>query len=287
MAGRFAPSPTGPLHLGSLLAATASHLEAHRRNTSWHLRFDDLDAPRAAPGAEDAIKRSLADHGLHWDGQVGYQSQHAEAYAHALSRLAEMRVVFHCACSRRQLKDQAIYPGSCRSHHAPRADTAIRVTVTDQPIKFEDSVQGPQICALASSTGDFIVRRRDGLVAYQLATAIDDGDTVIDHVVRGADLLDNTARQIYLMELLGLSIPTYAHVPVLTHADGVKLSKRTGAEPVRSEQAPANLVNALTLLGLTPPDATQQWHCDEILDWAKNQWSLDHVPSVSTLIGRN
>lgn len=287
MAGRFAPSPTGPLHLGSLLAATASHLEAHRRGEPWRLRFDDLDVPRSAPGAEDAIKRSLEDHGLFWDGPVDYQSQHADAYAQALARLHENGLAFYCNCSRRELKQHPVYPGTCRANRTPRPDSAIRVVVGNHALEFNDAVQGPHRCQLASSVGDFIVRRRDGLTAYQLATAVDDGAPEIDHVVRGADLLDNTPRQLYLMELLGLSAPAYAHVPLITHPDGAKLSKQTGAEPIRAGDASHNLVSTLKLLGTVPPRAAQHWSCEEILTWANSHWDLQQVPKVSTLIGRN
>lgn len=287
MAGRFAPSPTGPLHLGSLLAATASYLEAHKRNTPWRLRFDDLDRPRAMPGAEDAIMRALEAHGLLWDGAVDYQSRHADAYADALSRLTELDVVFYCDCSRRKLQNVATYPGTCRAHRAPRADTAIRVNVAGQLITFDDAVQGHQVCRLADSVGDFIIRRRDGLIAYQLATAVDDGAADIDQVVRGADLLDNTPRQLYLMQLLELTPPSYAHVPVVTHGDGAKLSKQTGAPGLRASEAPRNLVASLNLLGLAPPASARQWRCEDILAWAQSRWSLQQVPKAHSLIGRN
>ncbi len=287
MAGRFAPSPTGPLHLGSLLAATASYLEAHKKGTPWRLRFDDLDQPRAMPGAADAIMRDLEAHGLLWAGAVDYQSRHADAYADALARLADLEVIFYCNCSRRMLQNLASYPGTCRANRTPRADAAIRVNVADHEVAFEDAVQGPQTCRLAPSVGDFIIRRRDGLIAYQLATAVDDGAAEIDQVVRGADLLDNTPRQLYLMDLLNLTPPRYAHVPVVTHAGGAKLSKQTGAPRVDAAQAPRNLVACLNLLGLTAPASAIRWGCAEILDWAQSRWSLQQVPKVRSLIGHN
>jgi glutamyl-Q tRNA(Asp) synthetase len=287
MAGRFAPSPTGPLHFGSLLTATASYLEAHTRNVPWRLRFDDLDAPRSIAGAEDAIKQALEAHGLHWEGPVSYQSQHADAYAHALSQLAKMDMLFYCTCSRRELKNFSSYPGTCRAHRMHRANAAIRVAVADYRVEFDDAVQGTQRCSLAASVGDFIVRRRDGLIAYQLATAVDDGDADIDHVVRGADLLDNTPRQLFLIESLGLSAPSYAHVPLITHADGAKLSKQTGAPAVTASQAPGNLLNALRMLGTPAPAAALHWSCEDILQWAKGAWDLRKVPKVPSLIGRN
>jgi glutamyl-Q tRNA(Asp) synthetase len=287
MAGRFAPSPTGPLHLGSLLAATASFLEAQRRGAAWRLRFDDLDVPRSMPGAEDAIKRSLEQHGLFWDGPVDYQSQHAERYALALALLAERELAFYCKCSRRQLANHPVYPGTCRTYQVPRCDCAIRVKVGSRVITFDDAVQGPQQNNLGSTVGDFIVRRRDGLIAYQLATAVDDGGPEIDHVVRGADLLDNTPRQLYLMEQLGLHPPAYTHVPLLTHADGAKLSKQTGAEPIRPEDASRNLAHVLALLGCTPPATAQRWSCEEIIQWANDHWDPQRIPRVTSLIGQN
>jgi len=287
MAGRFAPSPTGPLHLGSLLVATASYLEACQRGVPWRLRIDDLDAPRAVPGAAADIMASLEAHGLLWDGEVDYQSDHIDAYEHALERLAELGHLFYCTCSRRQLRSGQPYPGTCRGHRAARADAAIRVVVEPEPIHFVDAVQGQQQFYPANESGDFIVRRRDLIIAYQLAAAADDGAPEIDHVVRGADLLDNTPRQLYLMRLLGLAPPEYAHVRLVTFADGSKLSKQTGAAGVDSQTAGANLTAVLKMLNCAPPPDAIGWSCAEILRWAGEHWNITSVPSHAAVIERN
>ena len=287
MAGRFAPSPTGPLHLGSLLVATASYLEARQRGVPWRLRIDDLDAPRAVPGAAADIMASLEAHGLLWDGEVDYQSDHIDAYEHALERLGELGHLFYCTCSRRQLRSGQPYPGTCRGHRAARADAAIRLVVEPEPIHFVDAVQGQQQFYPANESGDFIVRRRDLIIAYQLAAAADDGAPEIDHVVRGADLLDNTPRQLYLMRLLGLVPPEYAHVRLVTFADGSKLSKQTGAAGVDSQTAGANLTAVLKMLNCAPPPDAIGWSCAEILRWAGEHWNITSVPSHAAVIERN
>lgn len=272
-AGRFAPSPTGPLHLGSLLAAAASYLDARSRGDRWLVRIDDLDVPRNVHGAEDAILQSLEAHALHWDGSVIRQSKRIDRYDAALARLAAGGHTFNCTCTRRQLKDIGPYPGTCRDAGHPGTDAAVRVRVNAEPIRFADGVVGTVEEVLAESVGDFIVRRRDGLIAYQLATAVDDGEAEITRVVRGGDLLDNTARQIYLMQLLNLSPPEYAHVPMLLNADGQKLSKQTHAAPLDDRRPAANLREILPMLRLTPPDSAAT--AAELLDWAVSRFTLE------------
>jgi len=271
-AGRFAPSPTGPLHSGSLLAATASYLDARHRGDRWFLRIDDLDVPRNVPGAEDAILRSLDAHGLHWDGAVIRQSEQLERYQAALARLTESGHTFNCTCARKRLKGLGPYPGFCRDAAHPAIDAAVRVRVLDAQIAFADEVVGPVVELLGKTVGDFIIRRRDGLIAYQLATAVDDGDPEITRVIRGRDLLDNTARQIYLMQLLALSPPTYAHVPMILNARGQKLSKQTHAPALDDLKPAANLREILPMLGLVPPALTTP---AELLDWAAAEFSLE------------
>ncbi len=283
MTGRFAPSPTGPLHLGSLLAATASYLDAHANHQPWLLRIDDLDAPRSVPGAADAIKAALEAHSLNWDGEVIYQSECTEHYQQALRALTQRGLVFYCRCSRRQLKGHLVYPGTCRAQTSPMTDSAVRIQVNEAIIEFEDLIQGRQHDMLASSIGDFVVRRRDGLIAYQLATAVDDGGYRIDSVVRGSDLLDNTPRQIYLMQLLGLTPPSYAHIPMLTHLDGSKLSKQTFAAPVNVLEAGANLVRTFDWLGLSPPPGAQRWSCADLMRWGVEHWQMARVPRLATI----
>lgn len=283
MTGRFAPSPTGPLHLGSLLAATASYLDAHANEQPWLLRIDDLDVHRNVPGAADAIKTALEAHALHWDGPTILQSERLARYEQAVETLEQLDLIFYCRCSRRQLKDQPVYPGTCRAQTTPVADAAVRVRVEDAVIEFTDLIQGSQRESLATSHGDFIIRRRDGLIAYQLATAVDDGGADIDSVVRGADLLDNTPRQIYLMQLLGLTAPDYAHIPMLIHPDGSKLSKQTFAEPVSVKTAANNMLRTFAWLGLTPPREGGGWPCTELLEWGVSNWHLAKVPRRATV----
>ena len=272
-AGRFAPSPTGPLHLGSLLAATASYLDARHRGELWLVRIDDLDVPRNVPGAEDAILRSLEAHGLNWDGTVIRQSERIERYEAALAQLIRTGHTFNCTCARKKLKGLSRYPGTCRDAAHPADDAAVRVRVDDRPITFEDGVVGPISEVLTESVGDFIIRRRDGLIAYQLATAVDDGEPGITRVIRGGDLLDNTARQIYLIQLLALSPPEYAHVPMVLNAAGQKLSKQTHASALDDSNATGNLLEILPMLGLTAPETFSA--PDELLQWAAAAFALE------------
>ena len=226
--------------MGSLLAATASFLDARSQAIPWSLRIDDIDTPRNVPGAADTIITTLAAHGLHWDGTIVWQSQRLELYEAALNTLIASGRTFYCRCSRRLLRGIMVYPGTCRDQRDPAPETALRVEVADAQPEFSDQIQGLQQSLLAQTVGDFIVRRRDGLIAYQLATAVDDGSTEITQVVRGADLLDNTPRQLYLMGLLNLDPPSYAHIPMLVSADGKKLSKQYHAPPVDSARAAEN-----------------------------------------------
>ena len=273
-AGRFAPSPTGPLHIGSLYTALASFLDARAEGLAWRLRFDDLDEPRNQPGAEPRILCSLEAHGLHWDGPVERQSERLDLYRTALETLGRKAKTFHCTCSRRALAGAPIYPGHCRNQIAPVPNAAIRVRVDDAALDFTDLVQGRQRTRLDLTVGDFIIKRRDGPFAYQLATAVDDGDPNIVRVLRGQDLLANTPRQLHLMALLGLPAPTYAHIPVLLNSAGQKKwSKQTGAPAVNDQTPTTNLRTCLTLLGLHPPDLD----LEPLLKWAKTHWHLDRI----------
>jgi len=238
--GRFAPSPTGPLHFGSLVAAAGSFLEARTRGGEWHLRMEDVDAPRCSAVAATEILRALEACGFAWDGEVVWQSRRAEVYAAALEPLKAAGRVFPCACTRRELADSAIapdgaaiYPGTCRQGlPAGRTARAWRLRVDDARVSFDDAIQGRIVSDLASDAGDFILLRADGLFAYQLAVVVDDAEAGITHVVRGADLLASTSRQIFLQQCLGVPSPVYAHLPVAVNAEGEKLSKQTRAAPV-------------------------------------------------------
>jgi glutamyl-Q tRNA(Asp) synthetase len=265
--GRFAPSPTGPLHLGSLIAAAASWLDARAAGGRWLLRIEDLDRPRCVPGAADAILRALDRFGLHWDGEVLYQSGRFEHYRAALEKL--MPHTYWCGCTRREIADSSlglaadgahIYPGTCRGGTAHKR--ALRVRTTTEPIAFVDRVQGRCEQVLEREIGDFVLHRADGLFAYQLAVVLDDAAQGITDVVRGADLLDSTPRQIHLQRLLGLPTPRYLHIPVALDAAGEKLSKQAAAAPIEAE--PRTLRRALAFLGqpeaATLEEALQLWN---------------------------
>jgi len=264
--GRFAPSPTGPLHMGSLTAALASWLDARSAGGRWLVRMEDLDRPRVVPGAAAAILEALARLGLTWDGDVVYQSERDELYRGALERLATH--TYWCGCSRREIADSSlglavdgapIYPGTCRGGPCG-ARRALRVKVSDT-VAFQDRLQGRHAQVLERDIGDFVLYRADGLFAYQLAVVVDDAAQGITDVVRGADLLDSTPRQIYLQRLLGLPTPRYLHVPVAVNAGGEKLSKQSGAPPV--EASMATIRRALRFLG--QPEAAS-------LDEAVRNW---------------
>jgi glutamyl-Q tRNA(Asp) synthetase len=279
--GRFAPSPSGELHLGSLLAAVGSYLAARHDGGRWRLRIDDLDPPRVVPGAADAILRSLEAHGLCWDGDVVWQSRRADAYQDALATLRAAGLIYPCACTRRELAaiaragvDGPVYPGTCR-HGLPagRSARAWRLRVADTRIDFCDAIQGPQSQPLAQAVGDFVVQRADGLVAYQLATVVDDAYQGVTQVVRGVDLLASTARQIYLQRCLGLPQPDYGHLPLLVDAHGAKLGKQTGAAALDPTRASDNLRQVLAALCLPPPAELHGAPPETLLQWALTQWN--------------
>jgi glutamyl-Q tRNA(Asp) synthetase len=261
--GRFAPSPTGALHFGSLVAALASWLDARAANGRWLVRIEDLDTPRAQAGATDDILRTLAGLGLEWDGTVAYQSQRLALYERALETLCQY--TYWCACSRREIADSSlglaadgaqIYPGTCRDGiRSSRQPRALRMRASGL-VTFEDRVQGGQQQLLERDLGDFVLRRADGPFAYQLAVVVDDADQGVTNVVRGADLLDSTPRQIYLQRLLGYPQPQYLHIPAAVNAAGEKLSKQTGALPIRNGKVA--LRHALRFLGQRETDDLSQ-----------------------------
>ncbi len=285
--GRFAPSPTGPLHFGSLIAALASFLDARAAGGRWLVRMEDLDRPRAQPGATDAILRTLARLGLDWDGRVEYQSAREALYRQALERLASRGLTYWCGCTRREVADSSlgiaadgaqIYPGTCNSGLAPaRSPRAARIRTTYEPIRFADRVQGTREQLLARDVGDFVLYRADGQFAYQLAVVVDDAAQGITDVVRGADLLDSTARQIYLQRLLGLPEPRYLHVPAAVNAAGEKLSKQAGALPIDPSRPAQVIRDALAHLGQAAPDTDD---AREALAAAVRDWSPSRIPAT-------
>ncbi len=250
--GRFAPSPTGPLHFGSLVAALASYLDArYHEGGRWLVRIEDVDEPRTVPGAADSILRCLEAYGMEWDGPVVYQSRRKDLYRAALAALGSH--AFPCGCSR----VPGIYPGTCRNGLPPgKAARAWRLRVDDAVISFVDRVRGPQTDVLAETTGDFVLLRADGYFAYQLAVVVDDADQGVTDVVRGEDLLYSNGRQILLQRLLGYPTPRYAHIPVVRDASGEKLSKQTLAPPVDERGDEATLREALAFLRVPHAD---QW----------------------------
>ncbi|HEX4944119.1 MAG TPA: tRNA glutamyl-Q(34) synthetase GluQRS, partial [Usitatibacteraceae bacterium] len=284
--GRFAPSPTGPLHFGSLVAAVASWLDARSVGGRWHLRIEDVDAPRTAPGAEDDILRTLEALGLAWDGPVVRQRERKARYEEALETLRGRGLTYRCRCSRREIADSGVhgidgvvYPGTCR--HAAVASTtpaAERFIVPDETVVLDDRVQGRVAQRLATDIGDFVVHRRDGLFAYQLAVVVDDGDLGVTDVVRGADLLDSTPRQVALQRALGLRTPRYLHVPVATRG-GEKLSKQTLAPAVVASSGTAALLSALDFLGQAAPETDRP---AAVLAQAATRWDPARIPRGRT-----
>jgi len=241
--GRFAPSPTGPLHLGSLVAAVGSYLFARRAGGRWLVRIEDIDTPRVVPGSAEEILAALRRYGLQWEGDVVWQSRRTALYERALATLRERGLVYDCACSRAELQRAAsaplgrepVYPGTCRNGLPPgRVARAIRFRAPDEVIAFDDLLRGRVEENVVRETGDFVVRRADGLFAYQLAVVVDDEEQGVTQVVRGADLLSSTARQIALQRALGYRTPEYAHLPLVVNADGAKLGKRDAALPLPS-----------------------------------------------------
>jgi glutamyl-Q tRNA(Asp) synthetase len=288
--GRFAPSPTGPLHFGSLVAAVGSFLEARTRGGEWLVRIDDLDPPRVVPGAADAILGALEACGMRWDGAVVRQSARGAAYHGALHRLRGRGAVYPCACSRREIADSAlagvegpVYPGTCRDGlPAGRAARALRLSTRGARVVFDDALQGRIEHDLERDFGDFVLLRADGIYAYQLAVVVDDAEQGVTDVVRGADLLASTPRQIFLQRLLGLPAPRYAHLPVAVNAAGEKLSKQTFAAPVSARDPLPALVSALSFLGQQPPGELARATIGQLWDWAIGNWRLDRVPRAMT-----
>jgi glutamyl-Q tRNA(Asp) synthetase len=285
--GRFAPSPTGPLHFGSLVAAAGSYLEARIHQGLWLLRMEDVDLPRCTKAAAESILHTLESFGFEWDGAVVWQSQRRDAYAAALDQLRKAGRVFPCACTRRELADStlalaidgsALYPGTCRTGLPQGRDArSWRVRVTDETFCFDDAVQGKVCSDLAHDVGDFVLLRADGLYAYQLAVIVDDATSGVTQVVRGADLLHSTARQIFLQRCLALPSPAYAHLPLAVNAEGEKLSKQTLAAPLDAENPVPVLFAALQFLGQNPPPHLLKGTLPELWQWAHSHWSLAHV----------
>jgi glutamyl-Q tRNA(Asp) synthetase len=281
--GRFAPSPTGPLHFGSLVAAVASYLQARANNGLWLLRIEDIDPPREQVGAAALIVEALHCYGFEWHGDTIFQSTSQQHHEHALQRLLRLGQVYPCKCSRRDLVNAPrstlgiVYPGTCRNSCASEDDAALRVRTNDTALSFNDGLQGPVTQRLESESGDFIVRRRDGLIAYHLAVVVDDARQGITEIVRGIDLMDSTLRQIWLQGLLGFPSPHYQHIPVITHSNGDKLSKLTGATGIDLAHPQKTLVDALRALQQAPPQDLAGRTLDQIWLWATENWDIGQL----------
>ena len=269
--GRFAPSPTGPLHIGSLYTALASFLQARSQQGLWLLRIDDLDNSRNIKGSADSILKMLETFGLHWDGRVAYQSQTLDVYHEILDKLANDKLIYPCTCSRKTLT--TVYSGICRNNQSlSDSPYSLRIKTDNRFIAFNDRLQG-LISQNLADHGDFILKRKDRIIAYQFAVVIDDDRQHINHVVRGYDLLDSTPRQIYLQQLLGLVTPDYMHVPVIIDEQGYKLSKQTLATAVDIKKPHTVIFELLNLLKQNPPGELQNASLTELLSWSIENWN--------------
>ena len=289
--GRFAPSPTGPLHFGSLVAAVASYLDAKSNNGKWLVRIEDLDPPREPSGAADLILCQLEALGMHFDGEVLYQSTRLAAYEEALAQLNGKGLCFACNCTRGKIQSTgSVYDGHCREQSIGLVNQtnnrfAIRLKTSESNISFEDKIQGMVQQNIQSACGDFVIKRKDKLFAYQLAVVVDDAYQNITHVVRGYDLLDSTPRQIYLQQKLGLPKPSYAHFPVAADRSGEKLSKQHFAASIDTNSAAEYLVLAMEFLGLDISSADKKAEPENILAWGVKHWDIQRVPKLATING--
>ena len=294
VAGRFAPSPTGPLHFGTLLAALGSYLLAKCADGHWFIRIEDLDPPRVVPGSADAMLLLLEQLGFEWDGKVVYQSQRYERYQEILRSLREQGMTFDCNCSRREILASAphsgeegpVYPGTCRNGiSGGRQERAVRLRVTDEVICFNDGIRGRHCQNLEKEIGDFVLHRSDGLFAYQLAVVVDDIDSGVTQVVRGADLLSSTPRQIYLYHCLGGTVPDYFHLPLAYDESGRKISKRYGDFGLVTPDNGGEMVwRALDFLGQRPPQDLISALPFELLRWGRDNFSPEEIPAENRQI---
>jgi len=292
--GRFAPSPSGPLHFGSMLAAAGSWLDARAAGGQWLVRMEDLDPPREPPGAAADILRTLEAFDLAWDGEVMYQSARLEAYEAALAQLADAGRAYPCICSRKDIETanerrgrpgERAYPGTCRALAPANAagTRVVRLRTSAAPTGMVDRLQGEYYQRLEAEVGDFVIRRREGYIAYQLAVVIDDAAQGVTDVVRGIDLLDSTPRQRWLQELLSFAAPRYMHLPVIVQPDGQKLSKQTGAAPVDKRHAAAVAWQLLDSLGQSPPAQLRGAPPREVWAWGAANWAPQKLAGVRSI----
>jgi glutamyl-Q tRNA(Asp) synthetase len=289
--GRFAPSPTGPLHMGSLMTAVASYCQTKLHNGKWLLRIEDIDPPRELPGATQSIISTLDKLGFEWDGDILYQSERSELYRHAIEHLQQQELVYPCLCSRKKIAATGVatrfgvrYAGDCRNRRDSGGKAhSLRIKVPSKIIQIDDLIQPLRQQNLWEDTGDFIIKRADGQYAYQLAVVVDDADQQITEVVRGSDLLDSTARQIYLLHCLEYAVPDYAHIPVLVDQQGDKLSKQSYAAAIDVKTGSQALWKALWYLNQQPPADLRQDSIREIWQWSLRNWDLSKIPTMLTI----
>ena len=283
--GRFAPSPTGLLHYGSLVAALASYLDAKAHDGKWLVRIEDLDPPREIAGSSTRILEQLQVFALKWDGEVMFQSARLSVYEQILQRLMSQGFCFYCNCSRQRVSAlDGIYDGRCRNRElASGPDVAVRVRTNPDLMQLTDRIQGKYTQNLEQEIGDFILKRKDGLFSYQLAVVADDAAQEITHVVRGNDLLASTPRQIYLQQLLGLPIPRYAHIPIVVNELGQKLSKQHFAQPIDHASASSLISSALRSLGMTLPSSLNRAAPAFLIEWGIEHWDIQRVPKLAKM----
>lgn len=283
--GRFAPSPSGPLHFGSLIAAVGSYLQARSQQGTWLVRIEDLDPPREIPGASAAILTTLEKFGLHWDQQVIYQSQRYPAYQAALRQLSAQHLTYYCNCTRKQIHAQgSFYQAQCRDKQLTADNAALRLKTLTPVTDFMDELHGKIDILAGLAAEDFIVQRKDGLFAYNLAVVVDDIYQGITQVVRGADLIEPTGRQIYLFNQLGHTAPSYLHLPLVTNIDGTKLSKQNHAPGLDLDNAKALLINAFYFLALPATEELRDLSIAQLLQWAVQHWSVKNLPRQKSII---
>lgn len=282
--GRFAPSPTGPLHFGSLVAGVASYLDAHAHHGSWLIRIEDLDPPREIAGSTDLILRALDIFGLHSQEDIVYQSHRDNLYQALCEQLLHSNDAFYCQCSRSQLKATlGLHTHDCSNAQATPANSAIRLRSQDCTISYHDRIQGLQSENIRNEVGDFVIKRKDGLFAYQLAMVLDDHLQGITHIVRGSDLLDSSCRQIYLQKILNFKQPTYAHIPVINNIQGQKLSKQNLAPALDLSAPSKQLFRALQALNMHPDSSLIKAQPSEQLSWAQEHWDISNIPKTMSI----
>ena len=287
--GRFAPSPSGPLHFGSLLAAVASFMQAKHQGGKWLVRIEDIDPPREVAGASDTILRQLDSHGLHWDDSAIYQSAQIRQYLESLEDLRSQNVIYNCDCTRQRLNSlNGIYDSKCHQLNLPAEKTSVRLSIKDSlkhlglkndKVQFFDSIMGDYVQSLIQDIGDFVLRRRDGLISYQLAVVIDDHLQGVTEIIRGTDLIDSTPRQILLQQCLGFKTPTYGHIPLAMNNLGQKLSKQHHAKQLPQGNEQEQVWLALYWLKQNPPLELRTSPVKDIIDWGINFWDISKIPN--------